>query len=185
MLSNRRFNFLYIGYNLWNCWKDYGYRFSDGYELLVNVCVSGCLIVISHKQKVKEIDMRKFSIAWYQANPEYVAEQNRIYDSKRPKHWSGPGDDDYYKTKLAAHKLRAEKLNRTAAWADEAKIEQIFKDCPADMSIHHDFPLGATEICGLHHELNLRYLPLSENSRLGNAFKPRRSIIYRATISLV
>jgi hypothetical protein len=129
--------------------------------------------------------MRKFSIAWYQANPEYVREQNAIYDSKRPTHWHRKGDADYWKTKLAAHKSRAKKLKRDVAWADEQKIEQIFRDAPDDMSIHHDFPLQAELICGLEHELNLRYLTLSENCSIGNSFKSRRSIIYRASISLL
>jgi hypothetical protein len=129
--------------------------------------------------------MKKFSIAWYQANPEYVKAQNEIYDKKYPAHWNRKGSSNYYKTKLAAHNLRAKRLNRLAAWRDEAKIEQIFKDCPLDKTIHHDFPLCGEFICGLQHELNLRYLTLSENASLGNKFTPRRSIIYRATISLI
>jgi hypothetical protein len=125
------------------------------------------------------------TIAWCKKNKKIVQEMNAAYDKKRPAHWHRPGDPEYWRTKLAAHKSRAKKLNRVAAWADEVKIEQIFKDCPADMTIHHDFPLQAEFICGLDHELNLRYLTLSENASLGNKFKPRRSIIYRATISLL
>jgi hypothetical protein len=129
--------------------------------------------------------MKKFTIAWYQANPQFVAEQNAIYDKKYPSHWHSKGDADYWKVRLAAHKARAKKLGRKCAWADEAKIEQIFRDCPADMSIHHDFPLQAEKICGLEHELNLRYLTLSENCSKYNNFTPRRSIIFRGSISLI
>ncbi len=128
--------------------------------------------------------MKKFSIAWYQANPDYVKALNEIYDKKYPSHWHRKGEPNYWKTRLAAHKARARKLKRDVAWSDEAKIEQIFRDCPPDKTIHHDFPLQAELICGLEHELNLRYLTLSENCSKHNNFKPRRSIIYRASISL-
>ncbi len=129
--------------------------------------------------------MKKFSIAWYQANPEYVREQNAIYDSKRPSHWKRKGDKDYWKTKLAAHRIRAERLNRLPAWRDEAKIEQIFKDCPIDKTIDHEFPLNGAGVSGLHHEANLQYLTLSENASKSNHFKPRYFITNRATISLI
>ncbi len=103
---------------------------------------------------------------------------------KNPAHWHSKGSPKYWMTRLAAHKLRSKKLGRKCAWANEAEIERIFRECPADMTIHHDFPVQGEFISGLDHELNLRYLPLSENCSKGNAFKPRRSIIYRATISL-
>jgi hypothetical protein len=128
--------------------------------------------------------MKKLTIAWYQAHPEYVAEQNRIYDSKRPKHWSGPGDDDYYKTKIAAHKARAKKLNRMPAWSNEIEIEQIFRDAPDGVEIDHIYPLQGELVSGLHVPSNLQYLTTNENCKKNNYYKPRRSIIYRATISL-
>ncbi len=128
--------------------------------------------------------MKKFSIAWFQAHPEYVREQNAIYDSKRPSHWKRPSDVDYWKTKLAAHKHRAKKLGRKCAWANESEVERIFRDCPAGMSIHHDFPVQGEFISGLEHELNLRYLTLSENCSKHNDFTPCRSIIFRGSISL-
>ncbi len=128
--------------------------------------------------------MRKFSIAWYQANPAYVAEQNRIYDSKQPKHSYRPGGVDYWKTKVAAHKSRAERLNRMPAWADEQKIEQIFRDVPDGLEIDHIVPLQGELVSGLNVHTNLQYLTTKENGRKHNHFCPRRSIIYRATISL-
>jgi hypothetical protein len=67
--------------------------------------------VIGRGEKVKElVEMRKFTIAWYQANPEYVAEQNRFYASQ--------------KSKPSAHKARAKKLNRMPDWVDEAKLKR-------------------------------------------------------------
>jgi hypothetical protein len=143
------------------------------------------LFYYQSQTKSKGINMKKITLAWYRANPEYVKEQNVIYDSKQPKHWYRPGDVNYWKTKLSAHKLRAKKLNRTAAWADEAKIEQIFRDCPSDKTIHHEFPLCADLVSGLHHESNLKYLTLAENCSLNNKFKPRYHHTFRATISLI
>ncbi len=114
------------------------------------------------REKVKEVKIMKklpspLTIAWCKKNKKIVQEMNAKFDKeKNPSHWHRKGDADYYKTKLAA----------------------------ADMTIHHDFPLQAELICGLEHELNLRYLTLSENCSKHNNFKPRRSIIYRGSISL-
>ncbi len=129
--------------------------------------------------------MKKFSTAWYQAKPNFVREQNAIYDSKRPLHWHSKSSPLYWMTRLAAHKHRAKKLGRKCAWANEAEIERIFRECPTGMTIHHDFPVQGEFICGLEHQLNLRYLTLSENCSIGNSFKSRSSIIYRAEISLI
>jgi hypothetical protein len=127
------------------------------------------------------------TIAWCKKkkNRALIEEMNAKFDKqKQPSHWHRKGDADYWKTKLAAHKSRSKKLGRKCAWANEAEIERIFRECPADMTIHHDFPVQAEFISGLDHELNLRYLPLSENCSKGNDFTPRRSIINRAIISL-
>jgi hypothetical protein len=129
--------------------------------------------------------MEKFSIAWYQANPEYVKAQNEIYDKKYPSHWKRPSDADYWKTKLAAHKARAKKLKRDVAWADEQEIEKVFRDAPDGLEIDHIIPLQGELVSGLQVHTNLQYLTTKENCRKNNAFKPRRSIIYRATISLI
>jgi hypothetical protein len=128
--------------------------------------------------------MEKFSIAWYQANPEYVKAQNAIYDKKYPSHWKRPGDPDYWKTKLQAHKIRAEKLNRFPRWADESKIEEIFRDAPDSLEIDHEFPLKGELVSGLHVHNNLKYLTTKENATKNNKFKPRRFVINRASITL-
>ncbi len=129
--------------------------------------------------------MKKFSIAWYQANQNYVKALNEIYDKKYPSHWKRKGDKDYWKTKVQAHKIRAEKLNRLPAWADESKIEQVFKDAPNGLEIDHEFPLQGELVSGLHVHNNLKYLTTKENGRKHNSFKPRRFVINRAFISLV
>jgi hypothetical protein len=129
--------------------------------------------------------MEKFTIAWYQANPQFVKALNEIYDKKYPSHWKRPGDKDYWKTKLQAHKIRAEKLNRQPAWADEQAIEKVFRDAPDGYEIDHVLPLQGELVSGLNVAGNLQYLTTKENGRKHNNYKPRRSIIYRATISLI
>jgi hypothetical protein len=130
--------------------------------------------------------MRKFSIAWFQANPDYVREQNAIYDSKRPTHWKSKGDSEYWKAKALAHKIRCQKLNRMPAWANEEAINEVFRTCSGDgFHIDHIIPLQGERVSGLHVENNLQKLTVKENCQKSNKFKPRCSIIYRATISLI
>jgi hypothetical protein len=125
------------------------------------------------------------TIAWCKKNKKIVREMNEKYDKKFPSYWRRPSHKDYWKTRLAAHKLRDKKLGRTAvAWADEAKIEQIFRDCPPEKTIDHIFPVNGDLVSGLLHELNLQYLTLSENASKSNHFKPRYFITNRATITL-
>jgi hypothetical protein len=114
--------------------------------------------------------MRKFTIAWYQANPEYVAEQNRIYASQ--------------KSKPSAHKARAKRLNRMPEWVDEAELKEVIKSCPAGLQIDHLFPFKGKLVSGLHTAGNIQYLTADENRRKYNKFKPRRFVINRASISL-
>jgi hypothetical protein len=115
------------------------------------------------------------TLAWCRANKEIVQEMNAKFDKeKNPSHWHRKGSPDYWKTKLAAHKLRDKKLNRTVvAWADEAKIEQIFRDCPPDKTIDHIFPVNGDLVSGLLHESNLQYLTTKENCQKSNKFVPR------------
>jgi hypothetical protein len=158
----------------------------------VMCCASCCIIGRKKYEKVKEVKIMKdklpspLTIAWCKKNRAVIEEMNAKFDKKKsPSHWKRPSDVDYWKTKLAAHKHRAKKLGRKCAWANDAEVERIFRECPVGMSIHHDFPVQAEFISGLDHELNLRYLPLSENCSIGNNFKPRRSIIYRGSITLL
>jgi hypothetical protein len=157
--------------------------------LIFNIPAEILPILQENEQKMRE-NMNKLpsplTIAWCKKNKKIVQEMNAKFDKeKNPSHWHRKGDAEYYKTRVAAHKLRAEKLNRTAAWADEAKIEEIFRNCPPDMTIHHEFPLQAAGVSGLHHEANLKYVTLSENCRIHNSFTPRRFVINRGSISLV
>jgi hypothetical protein len=125
------------------------------------------------------------TLAWCRANTEIVQEMNAKFDKeKNPSHWHRKGSPDYWKTKLAAHKLRAVRLNRLPSWSDQDEIADIFKNCPDDLEIEHIIPIGGELVSGLHVPNNLAYLSAKQNASKGNKYKPRNSIIYRATISL-
>jgi hypothetical protein len=118
--------------------------------------------------------MKKFSIAWYQANPNFVREQNAIYDSKRPTHWYRKGDADYWKAKALAHKIRCQKLNRMPFWANEEAINEVFRTCSGDgFHIDHIIPLQGELVSGLHVANNLQKLTVKENCQKSNKFQPR------------
>ncbi len=130
--------------------------------------------------------MEKFSIAWYRANPQFVKALNEIYDKKYPSHWKRKGDKDYWKAKALAHKIRCQKLNRMPLWANEEAINEVFRTCSGDdFHIDHIIPLQGDLVSGLHVQNNLQQLTVKENCQKSNKFKPRCSIIYRATISLI
>ena len=65
---------------------------------------------------------------------------------------------------------RAAKLNATPKWADLDKIKMIYESCPVGYHVDHIVPLQGENICGLHIETNLQYLPASENCRKGNRY---------------
>ncbi len=114
------------------------------------------------------------TIAWCKKNKAIIEEMNAKFDKKKsPSHWHRKGDADYWRTKLAAHRSRAEKLNRLPRWADEQAIEKVFRDAPSEATIDHEFPLCGEVVSGLHVHGNLRYLPASENASKHNNFAPR------------
>lgn len=69
-------------------------------------------------------------------------------------------------------KRRAAKLKATPKFADDATIREIYLNCPPGMHVDHIVPLQGREVCGLHVEWNLQYLPGSENCRKSNKLLP-------------
>jgi hypothetical protein len=124
------------------------------------------------------------TIAWCKKNKKIVREMNEKYDKKYPSYWRRPTDADYWITKYQSHKIRAEKLNRQPAWADEQAIQKVFRDAPDGVEIDHQIPLCGEEVSGLHVSNNLAYLTQKENCQKSNKFTPRYFITNRATISL-
>lgn len=63
---------------------------------------------------------------------------------------------------------RARKLKATPKWANLKRIKEIYENCPKGHHVDHIIPLKGKEICGLHIETNLQYLPAKENLKKGN-----------------
>ena len=70
--------------------------------------------------------------------------------------------------KIRQAKRRADKLNATPKWANLEKIKEKYKNCPKGYHVDHYFPLQGKNVCGLHVENNLQYLPANKNISKGN-----------------
>lgn len=96
---------------------------------------------------------------WKHKNKGKVKLQNKRYKQK-------------HKKELCCREniRRALKIRATPKWANLDKIKQIYKNCPEGYHVDHIIPLKGKNICGLHIETNLQYLPASENIKKGNKF---------------
>ncbi|SRR6266404_3581489 len=67
-------------------------------------------------------------------------------------------------------KRRAVKLKRTPCWANLGNIKIIYINCPKGFHVDHIIPLCGKNVCGLHVENNLQYLPAIDNLKKANCF---------------
>lgn len=63
---------------------------------------------------------------------------------------------------------RSIKLRAVPKWSNLKKIKEKYKNCPKGYHVDHYFPLQGENVCGLHVENNLQYLPASKNISKGN-----------------
>lgn len=97
---------------------------------------------------------------WRKNNPEKTKAGNRTWKQNNPE-----------KNKYYSAKRRAAKIQRTPAWANQEKINEIYANCPEGYHVDHIVPLRGERVSGLHVENNLQYLPASENISKGNKFQ--------------
>lgn len=67
-------------------------------------------------------------------------------------------------------KYRAKKLEALVKWADLSEIKKIYSNCPDGYEVDHIIPIQGTNVCGLHCEHNLQYMPISDNRSKSNKF---------------
>ena len=63
---------------------------------------------------------------------------------------------------------RANVLQATPKWANLEKIREFYLNCPKGYHVDHIVPLKGKDVCGLHIETNLQYLPALQNIKKGN-----------------
>lgn len=84
----------------------------------------------------------------------------------------------YRKTNLAkyashAASRRAMKLMATPGWADQRRIDFIYREAARmGLTVDHIVPLKSEIVCGLHWHKNMQLLPMKENIAKGNRHWP-------------
>jgi len=74
-----------------------------------------------------------------------------------------------YKTFNSTKYDKAQK-NQIPKWANVQAIKDIYMNRPKGYHVDHIIPLQGNNVCGLHVETNLQYLPAFENISKGNKF---------------
>lgn len=118
--------------------------------------------------------------AWNKAHPQAQAKRarawflaNREQANAASKKWmmENPG-----KVNARAARLRAERMQRTPAWADLGQIDQIYiaarqmRESGQCVDVDHVVPLRGKRVSGLHVQNNLQILPTTINKSKSNHF---------------
>lgn len=78
---------------------------------------------------------------------------------------------DYAEYKKAWDRARLNSLRRaTPKWANKKAILEFYKKRPKGFHVDHIIPINGKNVCGLHVQHNLQYLPATENLRKSNKF---------------
>jgi len=106
--------------------------------------------------------------------PDYYRDSSRMAYSRYP---------HLFNESSVRRRLRMERA--TPAWADQARILQIYRGCPDGFHVDHVVPLHGKTVSGLHVPENLQYLPAVDNMKKGNKFDsssivPSESILQSA-----
>jgi hypothetical protein len=109
--------------------------------------------------KTKEYKNTKMQ-NWRKRNPDKVTES---YKKWRQSHLLE------CRARSRAYIIRKERA--IPLWADLLKIKEIYKNCPPTYHVDHIIPLKGKNVCGLHVENNLQYLPATENLKKRNKYE--------------
>lgn len=69
-----------------------------------------------------------------------------------------------------ARKAGLKRKLRVPKWADQEKIDEIYRNKPEGYEVDHIIPLSGKTVSGLHVHNNLQYLPKQENRLKSNKF---------------
>ena len=119
-------------------------------------------------------DRKKYYEEYYQRNKKAKLEYQKIRRQTLGKEYFSRLQKEYY---IKNHHMmsfkkalrRSRKKQATPFWSDLDKIQEIYKNCPSDMTVDHIIPITSPIVCGLHVSWNLQYLTRSENSKKGNS----------------
>jgi hypothetical protein len=99
------------------------------------------------------------------------------HTNKNIKYYNNRKDiwDTYYENNKSDYiarnaKRRADIIKATPSWANLTIIKDFYKNCPPGYHVDHIVPLKGINVCGLHVENNLQYLPADENLKKSNKF---------------
>jgi hypothetical protein len=67
--------------------------------------------------------------------------------------------------------LHLNRKKRTPKWANLKTIYEFYKNRPIGYHVDHIIPLNGENVCGLHVENNLQYLPINENLAKSNKWE--------------
>jgi hypothetical protein len=95
-------------------------------------------------------------------------EKRRDYSKENPEHYSNYRKNNPQQHRAYTAAYQAAKINAIPKWANTAKIEEIYRNCPQGMQVDHIVPLRGTQVCGFHVENNLQYLSPKENMQKSN-----------------
>jgi hypothetical protein len=106
---------------------------------------------------------------WAARNREEINKKTAEYKKLRP-----------WLVAASATARRASIMQRMPSWADQEKINKIYKEAAEmrangiDVHVDHIIPLKGKYASGLHVHNNLRIIPASENIKKSNNFTPER-----------
>jgi hypothetical protein len=128
------------------------------------------------KKRASDPDFKKrqtlATARWKKRNQEKDSAHQSAYRQKHSKRlkeyfkvWINENRDSY--NAYQATRKKRVKL-ATPAWADLDVIRSFYFNCPKGYHVDHIIPLSGKDVCGLHVENNLQYLPALENLKKSN-----------------
>ena len=129
-----------------------------------------------YKENKEEIltKNKKWSENNKERHRELVRQNNRDRKGKNPDFWKPYYEENKSEYAARTAKRRATKKQATPDFIDEELVKFFYKAARwLNLEVDHIVPLQSDIVCGLHYELNLQLLPMSENRAKGNRLEER------------